>query len=36
MPSLHLVVARNGPTSAGGRFEDVEFLSRTLRGTPAS
>ncbi|MFY7917221.1 MAG: serine hydrolase domain-containing protein, partial [Rubrivivax sp.] len=30
IPSLQLVVARNGPRSAGGRFDDVAFLSRLL------
>jgi CubicO group peptidase (beta-lactamase class C family) len=35
IPSLRLVIARNGPRSAGGRFADVEFLSRLLRGRPA-
>jgi hypothetical protein len=32
LPSLRLVVARNGPRSAAGRYEDVEFLSRLLLG----
>jgi len=36
IPSLRLVIARNGPRSASGRFADVEFLSRLLRGRPAS
>jgi hypothetical protein len=32
IPSKELVVARNGPTTAGGRFKDTAFLSRLLRG----
>lgn len=35
IPSLRLVAARNGPTSAGGRFEDIQFMSRLLRGVAA-
>ncbi len=35
IPSLRLVVARNGPRSAGGRFDDVAFLSRLLPEQPA-
>lgn len=34
IPSLRLVVARNGPRSAGGRFDDVQFLSRLLPAQP--
>lgn len=34
IPSLQLVVARNGPKSAGGRFDDVAFLSRLLPPVP--
>lgn len=34
IPSLQLVVARNGPRSAGGRFDDIEFLSRLLPAQP--
>jgi CubicO group peptidase (beta-lactamase class C family) len=34
IPSLQLVVARNGPRSAAGRFDDVAFLSRLLPAAP--
>lgn len=34
IPSLQLVVARNGPRSAGGRFDDTQFLSRLLPAQP--
>ncbi|GMV36444.1 MAG: hypothetical protein AMXMBFR61_09520 [Fimbriimonadales bacterium] len=34
--SRNLVVVRQGPLFGGGRFDDAEFLSRILRGKPAS
>lgn len=34
MPSLKLVVVRQGPMSGNGQFDDIEFLSRLLRGKP--
>lgn len=34
--SRNLVVVRQGPLLGGGRFDDAEFLSRLLRGKPAS
>lgn len=34
MPSLKLVVVRQAPLSSNNKFEDIEFLSRLLRGKP--
>jgi CubicO group peptidase (beta-lactamase class C family) len=34
IPSMKLVVARQGPMSAANRFSDAEFLSRLLRDVP--
>ena len=36
IPSLKLVIVRQGPLTAARKFSDIEFLSRLLRGAGAS